>query len=79
MCLLVSLALTTSTSPKIIRPPRLDVFLAVRLSPLALLGVLVAGFAMPVFRMVAPIYGLEVGLTQEPIGYYLGAGFLGGA
>ena len=76
---LFSLALTTSTPPKITRPPRLDVFRAARLSPLASLGVLVAGFAMLVFRMVGPIYGLEVGLDQEQIGYYLGAGFLGGA
>ena len=76
---LFPLALTTSTPPKITRPPRLDVFRAARLSPLASVGVLVAGFAMPVFRMVGPIYGLEVGLTQEQIGFYLGAGFLGGA
>ena len=34
---------------------------------------------MPVLRMVGPIYRLEVGLAQEQIGYYLGAGFLGGA
>ena len=76
---LFPLALTTSTPPKITRPPRLDVFRAARLSPLASVGVLVAGFAMPVFRMVGLIYGLEVGLAQEQIGYYLGAGFLGGA
>ena len=73
------LALTTSTPLKITRPPRLDVFRAARLSPLTSLGVLVTGFAMPVFGMMGLIYKLEVGLAQEQIGYYLGAGFLGGA
>jgi MFS family permease len=76
---LFPLILTTSIPPLITRPPRLNVFRAIKLSPLAAVGVLVAGFAMPVFRMVGPIYGSKVGLSQDEIGFYLAMGFLGGA
>ena len=40
---------------------------------------MVAGLTSAAFRMVGPIYGQEVGLGAEQIGYFLAAFVLGGA
>lgn len=76
---LIPLALTTSTPPAITTPPRLHPIRALRLSPLGVLGVAVAGVTMAAFRMVSPIYGLEEGLSATEIGGFLALGLLGGA
>ena len=59
---LIPLALTKSRPPEIPKAPRLRPMLAVRNSPLAGTGVVVAALSGASFRMVGPIYGTEVGL-----------------
>jgi len=73
------LMLTTSRAPVAPSSPRLRPLRTFRLSPLATVGVIVAGVSNPAFRMVGPIYGQEVGLRPDQIGYFLAAGVLGGA
>lgn len=76
---LLPLMLTTSAAPPAPAAPRLRPLAAIRLSPLGAAGVIVAGVSMPAFRMVGPIYGQEVGLRADQIGYFLAAAVLGGA
>jgi len=53
--------------------------LAVRNSPLAAAGVVVAALSSASFRMVGPVYGQEVGLGIGEIAYFLAAFVAGGA
>lgn len=76
---LLPLALTTSVPPSAPATPRLRPLKAIRLSPLGAAGVVVAGVTMPAFRMVGPIYGQDVGLRADQIGYFLAAAIFGGA
>ncbi len=78
LCLL-PLTLTTAEAPPMPGAPRLRPIKAMRLSPLAAAGVLVAGMSMPAFRMVGPIYGQQVGLDRDGIALFLGAAVMGGA
>ncbi len=59
--------------------PRLRPAMAWRRSPLAALGVVVSGVTGAAFRMVGPIYGIEVGLSADMIALFLAAYVLGGA
>ncbi|MGB1153901.1 MAG: MFS transporter, partial [Paracoccaceae bacterium] len=59
---LIPITLTKVTQPDVPRAPRLRPMLAVRRSPLAAAGVVVAALSGASFRMVGPIYGQEVGL-----------------
>jgi MFS family permease len=76
---LLPLALTKASPPKTPKAPRLRPMLAVRMSPLAAAGVITAGLTGASFRMVGPIYGLEVGLTTNQIALFLASFVLGGA
>lgn len=76
---LFPLTLTQATPPASSRMPRLRPIKAFRLSPLGVVGVVVAGVTTASFRMVGPIYGQEVGLEAGQIGYFLAAFVLGGA
>ena len=76
---LIPLALTKSRPPETPKAPRLRPMLAVRNSPLAAAGVLVAALSGASFRMVGPIYGTAVGLKIDQIAYFLAAFVLGGA
>jgi MFS family permease len=75
---LIPLALTKSP-PETPKAPRLRLMLAVRNSPLAAAGVVVAALSGASFRMVGPIYGAAVGLQIDQIAYFLAAFVLGGA
>ncbi|TCP41342.1 MFS transporter [Rhodovulum marinum] len=79
ICCAALLPLTLSTLPQPETPeaPRLRPGLAFRLSPLATVGVIVAGLTSAAFRMVGPVYGQEVGLRPDQIGLFLAA-FVGG-
>lgn len=59
--------------------PRLKPWLAWQRSPLAAAGVVVSGVTMAAFRMVGPVYGIEVGLSQDLIALFLSAFVIGGA
>lgn len=76
---LLPLTLTKSSPPKTPSAPRLRPILAARKSPLAAAGVIVAALSAASFRMVGPIYGIEVGLSAAQIGTFLAAFVLGGA
>jgi len=76
---LFPLTLTQATPPASSKMPRLRPIKAFLLSPLGVVGVVVAGVTTASFRMVGPVYGQEVGLDAEQIGYFLAAFVLGGA
>ncbi|WJY20204.1 MFS transporter [Fontisubflavum oceani] len=76
---LLPLTLTRTSQPETPAAPRLRPILAWRLSPLAVAGVVVAGLGSAAFRMVGPLYGQEVGLRPDQIGFFLAAFVLGGA
>ncbi|MGB3407181.1 MAG: MFS transporter [Jannaschia sp.] len=50
-----------------------------RLSPVACLGALSIGLTTSAFRMVGPIYGIEVGFDTAQVALFLNAGIAGGA
>ncbi len=76
---LLPITLTTTAQPKTPKAPRLRPMLAYARSPLAVAGVIVAALSSASFRMVGPVYGMEVGLAQSQIAWFLAAFVLGGA
>ena len=73
------LTLTRTDAPELPDAPRLRPGLAWEKSPLGAMGVVVAGVSGAAFRMVGPVYGLEVGLKPDQIALFLAAYVLGGA
>ncbi len=76
---LFPLTVTRVTPPPTPDAPRLNPMLAWRMSPLASAGVITAGLTTAAFRMVGPLYGVEVGLSTDQIALFLAAFVLGGA
>jgi len=76
---ILPLALTNASPPKTPAAPRLRPVMAILLSPLAAAGVVTAGLTNAAFRMVGPVYGLEVGLSVDQIALFLASFVLGGA
>ncbi|WP_341860743.1 MFS transporter [Gymnodinialimonas sp. 57CJ19] len=76
---LLPLTLTRLKQPESHGTPRLRPWLAWRLSPLAVSGVVVAGVSSASLRMTGPLYGQQVGLAASDIGLFLAAFVLGGA
>jgi MFS family permease len=76
---LFPLTLTRLPQPATPDAPRLRPALAWQRSPLAAAGVVVSGLTTAAFRMVGPIYGIEVGLNADQIAFFLAAFVLGGA
>jgi MFS family permease len=76
---LFPLTLTRAEPPETPDAPRLRPRLAWERSPLAAAGVVVSGITGASFRMVGPVYGLEVGLRADQIALFLAAYVLGGA
>ncbi len=76
---LLPLALTRIAQPVTPAATRLRPALAWACSPLGVAAVLVAALSSASFRMVGPIYGQEVGLGADQIGYFLAAFVAGGA
>jgi len=76
---LIPLTLTKVVQPPTPQAPRLHPLLAFQKSPLAAAGVVIAALSSASFRMVGPIYGSEVGLSADQIGYFLAAFVAGGA
>ncbi len=75
---LVPLVLTRVEQPQTPDAPRLRPSLAWKRSPLAAAGVLSAGLTSAAFRMVGPLYGVEIGLSVDDIALFLAAFVLGG-
>lgn len=76
---LLPLVMTRAAQPAIPKAPRLRPSLAGKRSPLAAAAVISAGVTTASFRMVGPLYGVEVGLTTDQIALFLAAFVLGGA
>jgi MFS family permease len=76
---LIPVALTRSVQPETPETPRLRPQLAWARSPLAVAAVVTAGLTTASFRMVGPIYGIEVGLNIDQLALFLAAFVLGGA
>lgn len=76
---LLPLTLTRVSPPKMDGAPSLKPLLAIRRSPLAVGGVIVAGLTGAAYRMVGPIYAADIGLTPDQIGLFLAALIVGGA
>ncbi|MFN3824189.1 MAG: MFS transporter [Pseudorhodobacter sp.] len=76
---LFPLTLTRAEPPETPEAPRLRPGLAWQRSPLAAAGVVVSGITGAAFRMVGPVYGIEVGLRADQIALFLAAYVLGGA
>ena len=81
LCCAALLPVTVSKAeqPDMPPAPRLRPGLAWARSPLASMGVVVSGITSAAFRMVGPIYGIEVGLSADMIALFLAAYVLGGA
>ena len=81
LCCAALLPLTVSRAEQPAMPaaPRLRPALAWVRSPLAAVGVVVSGVTGAAFRMVGPVYGIEVGLSADRIALFLAAYVLGGA
>ena len=73
------LTLTKAEAPETPQAPRLRPGLAWEKSPLASVGVVVSGISGAAFRMVGPLYGVEVGLKPEQIAVFLALYVAGGA
>ncbi|GMG84870.1 MFS transporter [Paralimibaculum aggregatum] len=77
LCLL-PLTLTRRMPPLTPNAPRLRPLKALKLSPTACLGIVVAGLTGAAFRMVGPIYAVEAGLDPTGIALFLSAAVFGG-
>lgn len=75
---LVPLALTQNTVPSLPKAPRFQPFFVFSISPLAALGVIVVGLTNSSFRMVAPVYAAQSGLSKEGIAAFLALAVVGG-
>ena len=76
---LLPLTLTRAKQPEIPKTPKLRPFAAYKLSPLAIFAAIVDGLTGASFRMIGPIYGLQVGLEINQIALFLASFILGGA
>jgi len=76
---ILPLTLTKAPQPAVPAEPRLRPMLAVACSPLAVLGVVIAALSSASFRMVGPVYAVEIGLTVKEIAWFLASFILGGA
>lgn len=75
---LLPIAISRTSEPEMPVAPRLRPWMTFRMSPLAAFGVIVSGITGASFRMVGPLYGIEVGLTADAIALFLAAYVLGG-
>jgi MFS family permease len=75
---LIPLALTQNTAPSLPKAPSFQPFFVFKLSPLAALGVIVVGLTNSSFRMVAPVYAAQSGLSKQGIAMFLALAIVGG-
>ena len=76
---LLPLAMTKIEQPPVPKALRLQLRKTWIVSPLGVAGVVVAGLTSAAFRMVGPLYGLEVGLSAKEVGYFMALVLVGGA
>ena len=76
---LLPLGLTKSVQPELPETGRLDPLFAIRISPLAVIGVLIVGATGSVIRMIGPLFAYESNLGPAEIGLFLSLFIIGGA
>lgn len=76
---LLPLTLTRAVAPSMPSAPKINLFTAIKISPLGAAGVVVVGLTNSSFRMVGPIYGNENGLSPSEVGLFLASALAGGA
>jgi len=76
---LMPLALTRQVPPVIDHPPTLSAVKAWRISPLACFAIVIAGVTGASYRMVGPLFAVEIGLDGEQIAAFLVAAVIGAA
>lgn len=76
---MLPISLSRTEAPETPEAPRLRPRLAWDKSPLGAAGVVVSGITGAAFRMVGPVYGIQVGLAPDRIALFLAAYVLGGA
>ncbi len=75
----VPVAISTRSKPK---PPdnlKLELGTIWRISPLACLTCLTIGLTNSAFRLIGPIYGIEIGLDTQSVVTFMSMGIIGGA
>jgi len=72
-------ALTISTQPRPLARARLDLGLLYRTSPVAVLAALGVGVAGGAFGTLAPVYGIQIGLSSSTIAYLMSLSIIIGA
>lgn len=75
---LIPIALTQATPPALPKAQKFRPLFAYTISPLAAIGIVVVGMTTASFRMVAPVYGQQSGLTQKGIAVFLAMAIVGG-
>ncbi|MCY1128040.1 MFS transporter [Frigidibacter sp. RF13] len=75
---LLPVVVSKAEEPPTPAAPRLRPGLAWARSPLAALGVVTSGVTGAAFRMVGPVYGIEIGLSADRIAIFLAAYVIGG-
>ena len=73
------LALTQSVQPTLPEHPKWRPFLALSISPLAVVGVIVVGATGAAVRMIGPLFAYDNNLSAGEIGLFLALFVLGGA
>ena len=76
---LVPVALSTRARPKAPDNLKLDLGAIWRISPLACLTSLAIGLTNSAFRLIGPIYGIEIGLDTGAVVVFMTLGIIGGA
>lgn len=76
---LVPVALSNRSRPKVPNNLKLDLAAIWRISPLACLTSLAIGLTNSAFRLIGPIYGIEIGLDTGEVVVFMTLGILGGA
>ena len=76
---LLPLGLTKSGQPELPKTIGLDPLFALRISPLAVIGVLIVGATSSVIRMIGPLFAYESNLMPAEIGLFLSLFIIGGA
>ena len=76
---LLPLGLTKSVQPELPELEELDPLFALRISPLAVIGVLIVGATSSVIRMIGPLFAHEANLKPSEIGLFLSLFIIGGA
>ncbi len=75
---LVPLALTQTSVSSLPKAQKFKPLFVYTLSPLAALGVIVVGVTNSSFRMVAPVYASQSGLSKDEIAVFLALAIIGG-